>query len=258
MVFVSSEIQAIAQRFGGPEVRALVLVGSYARGDAGPFSDVDLLRFIDEADKSQHESGSQLIDGRLVNISNVTLPETDEWFAAPAEAVNIVVGLRAALPLLERDDTFANIQARANAFVWDEAMQQRANVWASKSMVGWIEEAHKGLEGLRRNDTGRLLNARFGLSWGLSRVMQVQRGILIGSDNSFFDEIEAVIGVDSEWARLRRIGFGVTTSSLPDQVRAGLGLYVLTATMLAQAWQPLDAPLIIATADRITTTIADF
>jgi hypothetical protein len=258
MCSTDSSIHAIAQRFDAVNVQALVLVGSFARGDAGPFSDIDLLRFVDEADKGLPGSGTYLIDGRLVNVSNVTPTISDEWFAAPEEAVNVVAGLRAGQALLDRDRTFAVIQERAQNFVWDAEMQQRANVWASKSMVGWIEEAHKGLEGLRRNDIGRMLNAQFGLSWGLSRVMQVQRGVLIASDNSFFDEIAAVVGVDSEWATLQRIVFGVTTSSLPEQIRAGLRLYLLTATMLVDAWQPQDDSLIAATASRINTALNNF
>ncbi|HIC16720.1 TPA: hypothetical protein EYO77_01260, partial [Candidatus Poribacteria bacterium] len=34
---------------------------------------------------------------------------------------------------------------------------QPIDAYASRKMVGWIEEVHKGLEGLRRKDSGRLL-----------------------------------------------------------------------------------------------------
>jgi hypothetical protein len=63
-------------------------------------------------------------------------------------------------------------------------MQARANQQASAMLVGWFEEVHKGLAGLQQNDIGRLLNARHGLSWGLGRVMKVQRGILMSGDNA--------------------------------------------------------------------------
>lgn len=63
---------ALVRRFDAPDVQAIVLVGSYARADAGPWSDVDLLRFVGDEAKDLAGSGSHLIDGRLVNVSNVT------------------------------------------------------------------------------------------------------------------------------------------------------------------------------------------
>jgi len=39
-------IATLAGQFDGPQVRALVLMGSHARGTAGPYSDVDLVRIM--------------------------------------------------------------------------------------------------------------------------------------------------------------------------------------------------------------------
>jgi len=131
------------------------------------------------------------------------------------------------------------------------------NHYASSQMVGWIEEAHKGLEGLHRNEVGRLLNARFGLSWGLAGVMRVQRGILGNSDNSFYDDVRQSLGEASHWSRLLAVAFGVAGSdgkslSLHESVVAGLQLYCETARLLAHALQPDDIPLIAATVVRIS------
>jgi hypothetical protein len=250
----------LASRFDAPSVQALVLVGSYARGDAGPFSDIDLIRFVADQAAALPDNGSHLIDGRLVVVSEVRPPQVAEWFSRPEEATAVVGGLRTARPLIDRDGAFAAIQARARAFTWDAEMQRRANAYAGQRMVGWIEEVHKGLEGLRRGDVGRMLNARFGLSWGLSHVVQVQRGVLLSGDNAFFTEIEAAVGADTEWARLRRMVFGVTADgepppSLRDQVGAGLRLYALTADLLKDSLQPPDALLIHQTAALIRATL---
>ena len=42
------DIPALANQFNGPNIQAIALLGSHARGDAGPFSDVDLLRLVAE------------------------------------------------------------------------------------------------------------------------------------------------------------------------------------------------------------------
>lgn len=238
----------LATAYVAPGVRAIALFGSHARGDAGPWSDIDLVRFVD-GDTSPPGAGTQLYGERLLNVSNIALPQTEAWFTEPNTACNTIAGLRAARLLYDPDGVFALLQNRGRAFVWDDDMQRRADAWSSTAMVGWIEEAHKGLEGLRRNHVGRLLNARHGLSWGLMGVVQVQRGVLIDGDNSVLDQVCAVL--DAESAGLLHAAFGVEPVPLAEQVHAGLRLYVRVARQLHHVWSAVDAPLIETTAVRI-------
>jgi hypothetical protein len=262
--------QELVERFDLPEVRALVLMGSYARGDAGPYSDLDLVRFtIARHDRapSLPGTGSHLVDGRLVVVSDVDPEEVETYFVRPELAVSRIPGLRQGQALRDRDGFFVALQRRADAFVWDDAMQARANAFASEKMVGWIEEVHKGLTGLQRGDTGRLLDAEFGLSWGLNHLLAVQRGVLhAGGD--WFAQIERAVGPETEWVRLRRQAFGVTPGepggpdssyapllTLRARVIAGLHLYVATAELLADAWTPEAASLISETVDLVRGTL---
>lgn len=253
------DFQVLAQRFDGPGVSAIVLLGSYARGDQGPYSDVDLVRLYANPPAAAN-GATHLIDGRLVVVSDVGPAQVEEWFTRPEVAVNVVSGLRTGRELVDREGAFRAIRIRARAFLWDSSIQQRANDWASQQMVGWIEEVHKGLEGLRSGDTGRLLHARFGCTWGLTRVMQVQRGVLVSGDNAFYDEVAAAMGRASEWVRLRQLAFGVEQEgrrplSLRGQVSAGLRLYTLTAHLIAEALRPTDEPLITETVRLIEATL---
>jgi predicted nucleotidyltransferase len=253
--------ELLAQKFDGPGVEAIVLMGSYAGGTAGPFSDVDLVRFFRKGDiEFTVNDGSYLVDGFLVNVSSVNPQQIEEWFSRPEIAVNAISGIRTARPLLDRSNLFEVVQHRAQTFLWDVEMQQKANHWASQQMVGWIEEVHKGLEGLRRNDIGRMLNSRFGCSWGLSRVMGVQKGVLLSGDNSFYDQIGEAVGLHSEWVRWRRIAFGIEDQggkapTLHEQVVAGLQLYVATSKMLSQVFEPTDEALIEQTVMLIETEL---
>jgi hypothetical protein len=200
----SPNFDILAKQFDHSHAAAIVLMGSYARGEAGPYSDVDLVRFTLDDEIIPPGGGSHLIDGRLVVVSNVSPTRTEAAFARPEVAVETIQGLRYGRALIDRDGYFRALQHRANAFRWDEEMQTKANQWASSQMVGWIEEVHKGLEGLRSGETGRLLHARFGCSWGLARVMCVQRGIMLSGDNALFKEVIAGVGYDSAWAHLYR------------------------------------------------------
>ncbi len=195
-------------------------------------------------------AGSHLIDNRLVVVSDATPDDIDRWFSEPQEAVNVIQGLRDARPLLDPVGCFAALRTQAKHFTWTTELQEKADRFAGKQMVGWIEEAHKGLEGLRRDDTGRLLNARFGLSWGLMHVMQVQRGVLRGSDNDF-GALAAAMGDDSVWTRLLAQSFAMDGQNLRSAVTAGLHLYCETAVLL-HGHLPVDADrLVAATVRRI-------
>ena len=245
------DLQSLAERFWNHETAAIAVAGSFARGDEGIFSDIDLARFL-KTDTQGQDAGTHLIDDRFVVVSDVGPRKVEQCFTDPLDATEYVAGLRTARPLRDPDGYLEAIQKRAREFVWDEAIERKAHAWASAEMVGWIEEVQKGLEGLTRGDEGRMLNARHGLTWGLARVMRVQRGILISSDNGFFPEVIAEIGADSEWARLFRTAFGIGgVTELREQVKSGLRLYVLTARMISATLSREDRPLIDEAARRI-------
>lgn len=252
---------------------AFALLGSYARGDAGHFSDLDVVQFVND-DKFADDSRTFLIESIagsnesisagsgqnsscLVVRSTATPGQVESWFTEPGQAVNFVAGLREGRSLWDPHGAFAAIQERARRFEWTAALQDKASGLAGQEMVGWIEEVHKGLEGLRRNDTGRLLNARFGLSWGLARVVRLQKGVLSASDNRFFDDVVAAVGTESDWARLLHGAFGVPDgdshphSSLHEMVRNGLLLYCETFELLKESVPGEHIPLIEATVRRI-------
>jgi hypothetical protein len=246
-------------RFAPPEAMGVLLAGSRARGSAGPFSDVDWLRLArDEGGLAG--DGSYLIGGRLVVVNTLTPSFIEKLFTEPNAASMYIMGLRAANVLSDPTGEVMRLQRRAHDFVWDGAMQQKANLWAAEEMVGQIEEAHKGLEGLRRNDIGRLLNAQFGLSWVLSSIVRVQRGVLLSGDNGVWDEVNRAVGEMTPWVRLRRTAFGIEDKgrapTLREQVLAGLRLYVLTAQQLDAVLPSEPRALVRETAARIQAELA--
>ena len=247
--------EELVERFRKPGVLALALMGSQARGDAGPFSDIDLVRFVEQAATPPGE-GSHAVDEALVVVSDVRPADVDGWLTDPLRATECVAGLRTARALWDPQDWFQGVQERARMFVWDRRMQARADLYASREMAGWVEEVHKGLEGLRRGDVGRLLSAHFGLSWGLAKVVRVQRGVLLSGDNAFLDQLLEALGPESRWARLCRCSFGLAepgddAPSLEERVRCGLELFVATAGMLDEALTPEDRPVVELAVRRI-------
>lgn len=274
-----AELPSLLEEWRTAETVAFALLGSYARGDAGPHSDVDIARFVND-DIHGEEARSFLVDDGeaanerndyvrspgshrpwLVVRSTVTPSQVESWFTEPGQAVNIIKGLRDGRALWDPNGLFSAIQQRAWEFKWTQALQDKADQVAGKELVGWIEEAHKGLEGLRRSHDGRLLNARYGLSWGLAWVMRLHTGVLSTSDNTFLDDVICAVGPETRWARLLRGAFGTATggreelSSLHENVEAGLLLYCETFSLLSEALPRDDFLLIEATVQRIRSEL---
>lgn len=65
-------------RFADARVRALVLLGSFARSDAGPWSDLDVVRFVG-ADDDGAAAVTHMIADRLAVVSTVTPAQVARW-----------------------------------------------------------------------------------------------------------------------------------------------------------------------------------
>lgn len=69
-------------------VTAIILHGSYARGDAQPpYSDVDLVRITKETPEQTQQKQFLWFDGYLLNLSSRPLSVYREWLALPQEAI---------------------------------------------------------------------------------------------------------------------------------------------------------------------------
>lgn len=102
---MSIAFDKLVARFDGPEVRALVLMGSHARGEVGPYSDIDLVCFTYKEMHSDAESF--LYEGHLLVVSTVGPGDVERWFHEPQAATDTIAGVRCARALLDREGYFA-------------------------------------------------------------------------------------------------------------------------------------------------------
>jgi hypothetical protein len=223
-----------------PSVVGIALTGSHARGDATPLSDVDILCFVETLpdDESQHYQ-LHYHGEVLVSVSMTTLADKHGGMNSPQSAIFGVPGLRQMRILLDKRGELAALQAKAQAFTW-APLQPAADGYASYQLMGCVEEVHKILNGLRRNNEAMLIYAILGLSWGMISAVAVQRGLLIDSENIYLQSVQESVGLDSAWTRTVRIVYGLDedagTNYSPIRRRAqtALQLYRETALLLDQ------------------------
>ncbi len=249
-------LNSVVDEFVTTDIVAVALAGSYARGDATHWSDVDIIRYATTMPGvSEGRYTLAFRDWRLVSVSTTTIAAKQADMNRPEVAIFAVPGLRQARILHDPSGALAALHQQARDFTW-EPLRAAASAYASEMVMGQAEEAHKLLGALNRRDESATLYASHGAVAGLTRAVAVGRGVLIESENSYYRQVQEAAGRDSPWTRYHRIaaGFVVDAShKLPaDAIGiAALDLYCETARLLRPLLLPRHLPVIQITLDVI-------
>src|SRR5437588_1094859 len=133
------------------DVTAIILRGSYARGDAVPYSDVDLTRLVKKQPEPAQRKQFTYRHGLLISISTRTIEQYREDFTIPERALFVVPSVREARILLDKEGAFCALQQEAKAWAW-EPLQAEANYYASNILMAHTEYVHKILRALLLGD----------------------------------------------------------------------------------------------------------
>jgi predicted nucleotidyltransferase len=234
-------LQQLIHEYDTPEVIGFGLSGSFARGDATRYSDVDLLRFVRSGERSAE---MRYVEGVLLSLSTFTIEHERAQFSRPAEVIWIIPMLRRMRILLDRDGELARLQLDAELFDW-ESLRSAAEAHASHDLVGYTEELHKVLSALARRDEAAMAYATLGVVLGMVNIMAVAKGILVNSESLYFREVGTAIGTNSAWTHQLRLALGLgEESSVNTRAQASLRLYRETAKLLEPILRPEDRQVV--------------
>jgi hypothetical protein len=255
-------IEALAAGLVDDSITAVALFGSYARGDATRSSDIDIVRFASILPPLERDRYTLRQHGDyLLSISTTTIEEKRREMTQPDTAIFAVPGIRQACALIDPTGAFADLQEAARAFEWSP-LQSAANEFASELLLGDAEEAHKVMGALLLGDEHTIVYGATILFMAMTKALAVQRGILMTSENSYFQQVQQAAGMDSAWTRAHRLAAGLDYGA-PDRppavVRglAALQLYQETVTLLRTILCPEHREVIEATVQAITSLLKE-
>ena len=226
-------IQSVLERIDSPDIVGIAIVGSYSRGQESKYSDVDFDIFVSKLPENQYDRYAlRYWDGKLISLKYTLRDDERSALTNPRRAVWAVPGLRGMKIVLDKDGSLTALQQAAHAFDWS-VLQSAADEFAAAEVMGCAEEVHKILNGLARGHESTVLYATWGLVKNMLEAVAVQKGILIISENRYFDLIQDSVGRDSKWTRAFRSAWGLDPGASQYQSRgaAALTLYRLTAAM---------------------------
>ena len=205
--------------------RAVVLIGSVARGEARPTSDIDLVALgTGPADRLR------IRDGRQVSLSWRTAEQVRAAFHEPAAAGAAVPAWRDAVVLADPAGEAAALRARAHEWDWS-LIDAAADAWVAAEVTGYAEEVHR-LVGQSASGSPRTAAVmRCLLAVHLATILAVHHRILYGSENHLWDLVAAAEG--AQWTVAQDVALGVVPAPVPEANRAALTLYVVTAERTA-------------------------
>ncbi len=249
MIVPATLLEQLVSQLDSENTLGITLAGSLARGQANRYSDVDLHQYVRLLPETRVEANSlRFVDGFLVSIHTYTLEEEAAGLRQPHRAIWVVPGLRQARVLLDRDGSVAHLIEAAHAFHWSE-IQPAADAMVSWQLCGLAEEIYKLLGALEMQDESKTLYALSSLTFDLVETLLVQRGILVPTENAYFDLAQGTAGVHSEWTRQLRLAmaFDPLPAGAPVYVSravAAMALYRLTVGLLAEVLRPEEAAVI--------------
>jgi len=226
-------IQSTLEKIDSPDVIGVGVVGSYSRGQENKYSDVDFDIFVSKLPENPYERYTlRYWDNKLVSLKYTLLNDERSALTNPRRAIWAVPGLRGMKILLDKDGWMAELQKAAYEFQWS-ALQPVADEFAAEEIMGNAEEVHKILNGLARGHESTVLYATWGLVKNMLEAVAVQKGLMIVSENRYFDLIQDAVGRDSKWTAAFRTAWGLDSAASQYQSRgaAALKLYKLSAAM---------------------------
>ena len=226
-------LQSALEQIDSSDVIGVGIVGSYSRGQESKYSDVDFDIFVSRLPEDPYDRYTlRYWDNKLVSLKYTLLDDERAALTNPRRAIWAVPGLRGMKILLDKDGSMAALQEAAQKFDWS-LLQPGADEYAAEQVMGNAEEVHKILNGLACQHESTVLYASWGLVKNMLEAVAVQRGIMIISENRYFELIQDSVGRDSEWTRAFRTAWGLDPAESGYQRRgaASLKLYRLSAEM---------------------------
>ncbi|GAC1644238.1 MAG: hypothetical protein NVS4B9_36380 [Ktedonobacteraceae bacterium] len=198
-------LHELVQELDHEDIVGITLGGSYARGTATLYSDVDLACFWREGLRPPPKRFLYR-QGKLISIKMTSVTEIRAMLKRPQSAILFVSGKHRLL--LDKDGSVAGLLVEIEAFCWEdlqEAVSANVSIW----MMLMAEDVQKVLREFQQGNASGLAFVSTRLVEGLTLLTALCHRTLITSDSTYYQQVQDTAGLDSAWTRYQRIATGL-------------------------------------------------
>lgn len=243
------------ENIGENELYGLAITGSAAKNSDDEFSDIDILCVVSDELKKV-SSFVEVYEGNYLSFAFINKKDILSTFSEPEKATDFVNGFKVMNILSEKECFLTGIRNMAVNFTWDENMRKKAVVYVNNGIIGWIEEVNKSLGGLKRNDYGRMLNGLFGLTFGMFRILKVHGGILLNSENEFFERVVCKYGGITRFRQNAFTAFGIEKADIKERTIAGLEIFKAVCETVKHSLSGNVCEILASTVEKVDSTLS--
>ena len=221
----------LVQELDHPDIVGITLGGSYARGTASQYSDVDVACFWREGVKPPPKRFLYRQD-KLISIKMTSVMEIREALKRPDSAMLAITGKRQLL--LDKDGSVAQLLSEIEAFRWED-LQEAANTQVSWWMMQKAEDVQKALREFEQENAPGLALVISNLVAVLTLVTALCHRTVITNDSTSYQQVQEAAGLDSGWTRAHRIATGLEagpTGLAPLRARGVAVLHLYRETLV--------------------------
>jgi len=205
------------------DIVGITLGGSYARGTATRYSDVDLACFWREELRPPPKRFLYR-QGKLISIKMTKVSEARELLKRPDSAMLLVSGKRRLL--LDKDGSVSSLLAEIEAFRWED-LQKAVNAHVSFWMMLKAEDVQKVLREFEQENAEGLALVIIHLVEQLTRLTALYHRTVTTNNSTYYQQVQEAAGRDSAWTRSHRIATGLEAGPAGIAPLRGRGIAVL-------------------------------
>jgi predicted nucleotidyltransferase len=217
--------RAVGREYVHRGATAVVLGGSWTRGDARRESDIDLWVF-------GLRTGNDVLwrPPFMVTVDRRAEATERRKLGTPPYVGGSVPEWRVAVLLHDPRGVARRLKEEARRFRWD-GIAKVCDRWVASQVVAWAEEAIKLVRALATGNDATAAVQRNLLAERLAFVVAIHRRMFWDSENESWERIGRAVG--GAWEDAERAALGISEAGLEASCEAALRLFALTAGAVA-------------------------